>query len=175
MVWACQKSRAWFRHIAGELTLAEDGKIRAAFGERIKLDPTLEIALPPAIDLSGPYATRLRSTAGGKVLDRDVEIDYERTAADRAGSILPDHRHRVRCSAGLGDGDELRFLLLNGMGKVTVLIRNQPIDTAQVFVRQAKRGFDPRIGDAVELIAIDRLTAVDGLAERDRARSAGLA
>ena len=32
------------------------------------------------------------------------------------------------------------------MGKVTVLIRNQPIDTAQVFVRQAKRGFDPLMG-----------------------------
>ncbi len=74
MVYAYCRSRAFFRHIAGELTLAEDGKIRAAFGERIRLDPSVEIALPPGADLSGVYDARLRSKGGGKVLDRDVEI-----------------------------------------------------------------------------------------------------
>lgn len=75
MVFTYNKSRAWFRNIAGELTLAEESKIRAAFGERIKLDPTVEVILPPGVDLSGTYAARLRSKSGGKVLDRDVEID----------------------------------------------------------------------------------------------------
>lgn len=75
MVYVFRKSRAWFRNIAGELTLAEDGKIRAAFGERIKLDPAVEVALPPGVDLSGVYNARLKSKGGGKVLDRDVEID----------------------------------------------------------------------------------------------------
>lgn len=74
MVYAYCRSRAWFRNIAGELTLAEDGKIRAAFGERIKLDPAVEVVLPPGVDLSGVYPARLRAASGGKVLDRDVEI-----------------------------------------------------------------------------------------------------
>lgn len=75
MVFAYRRSRAWFRNIVGELTLAEEGKIRAAFGERIKLDTSVEIVLPPGVDLSGTYDARLRSKSGGKVLDRDVEID----------------------------------------------------------------------------------------------------
>lgn len=75
MVFAYNRSRAQFRNIAGELTLAEDGKIRAAFGERIRLAPTVEVILPGGTDLSGTYAARLRSKSGGKVLDRDVEIN----------------------------------------------------------------------------------------------------
>ena len=75
MVYAYCRSRAWFRNIAGELTLAEEGKIRAAFGERIRLGSTVEISLPAGVDLSGTYDARLRSKRDGtKVLDRDVEI-----------------------------------------------------------------------------------------------------
>lgn len=65
-----------FRNIAGELTLKEGNKIRAAFGERIRLEQgDIRINLPAGTPgLSGTYDARLRSASGGKKLDADLEI-----------------------------------------------------------------------------------------------------
>ena len=54
----CQK--VLFDNIAGELTLEEGGKIRAAFGERIKLSNNLKLRLPEGSSLSGTYKARTK-------------------------------------------------------------------------------------------------------------------
>lgn len=75
MVFLFNRRQVRFRHIAGELTLKEGGKIRAAFGERIKLDNNLTIRLPTGSPtLSGTYDARTRKANGGRKLDRDLEI-----------------------------------------------------------------------------------------------------
>ena len=76
MVFLFNERHVQFRNIAGELTLEEGNKIRAAFGERIKLTNDMKIRLPPqAESLSGKYKARLRTESGGiKKLDADIEI-----------------------------------------------------------------------------------------------------
>jgi hypothetical protein len=76
MVFLFNRKFVQFRNIAGELTLEEGSKIRAAFGERIKLDGGLAIKLPEgATSLSGTYDTRLKPAKDGtKKLDADLEI-----------------------------------------------------------------------------------------------------
>lgn len=74
MVFAYNETKVQFRNIAGELSLPENGKIRAYFGERIRLENGVEVNLPQGTDLSGTYSARLRSSGGGKKLDSDLEI-----------------------------------------------------------------------------------------------------
>lgn len=75
MVYLYNRRRVQFRNIAGELTLPEGGKIRAAFGERILLGSGLAVNVPAgAASLSGTYDARLASVADGKKLDADLEI-----------------------------------------------------------------------------------------------------
>lgn len=75
MVYLYNRRRVQFRNIAGELTLPEGGKIRAAFGERILLGSGLVVNVPAgAASLSGTYDARLASVADGKKLDADLEI-----------------------------------------------------------------------------------------------------
>lgn len=75
MVYLYNRRRVQFRHIAGELTLPEGGKVRAAFGERILLRNGFVVNLPAgAAPLSGVHNARLASVADGKKLDADVEI-----------------------------------------------------------------------------------------------------
>lgn len=76
MVFLFNQKYVQFRNIAGELTLEEGAKIRAAFGERILLEGGLTIRLPAgAASLSGTYPARLRTASGGiKKLDADLEI-----------------------------------------------------------------------------------------------------
>ena len=75
MVFLFNRLQVQFRNIAGELTLEEGGKIRAAFGERIKLDGGLSIRLPAGSpSLSGTYDARTRTASGSKKLDADLEI-----------------------------------------------------------------------------------------------------
>jgi len=75
MVFLYKQRHIQFRNIAGELTLKEDRKIRAAFGERIKLTGDLQIKLPAGSEsLSGTYNARLKSSSGKKKLDADLEI-----------------------------------------------------------------------------------------------------
>ncbi|MCK5516458.1 MAG: endonuclease/exonuclease/phosphatase family protein [Desulfobulbaceae bacterium] len=76
MVFLFNRRQVQFTHIAGELTLKEGGKIRAAFGERIKLSEDLKIRLPEgAPSLSGTYAARIKKAKdGSQKLNRDLEI-----------------------------------------------------------------------------------------------------
>jgi endonuclease/exonuclease/phosphatase family metal-dependent hydrolase len=74
MVFLYQPGKVKFRNIAGELTLPEGGKIRAAFGERILLSNGLQVNLPQGANLSGTYDARLKSSSAGKKLDADLEI-----------------------------------------------------------------------------------------------------
>jgi hypothetical protein len=75
MVFLFNHQQVRFRNIAGELTLPEGGKIRAAFGERIKLEGGLIVKLPPgAQSLSGTYDARTRKANGSRKLDADLEI-----------------------------------------------------------------------------------------------------
>lgn len=75
MVFLFNRKRVWFRNIAGELTLPEGGKIRAAFGERINLNNGLTVSLPPgAPSLSGTYSARTRKANGNRKLEADLEI-----------------------------------------------------------------------------------------------------
>jgi hypothetical protein len=75
MVFIFNRQRVRFRNIAGELTLKEGNKIRAAFGERIKLDDGLTLRLSPGTpSLSGTYDARTRKVNGTRKLDADLEI-----------------------------------------------------------------------------------------------------
>jgi hypothetical protein len=74
MVFLYNRRRVQFRNIAGELTLPDGKKVLAAFGERMRLQNGLKLALPAGTDLSGTY--RAKSRAAGSVfkLDEDLEI-----------------------------------------------------------------------------------------------------
>ena len=74
MVFMYNLQKVQFKDIAGELTLKEGSKIRAAFGERIKLENGLQVKLPNDVDLSGTYSARLKTRSGQKKLDADLEI-----------------------------------------------------------------------------------------------------
>jgi len=75
MVFLFNRQHVHFRNVAGELTLKEGAKIRAAFGERIRLDGGRQLELAEgAASLSGTYRARLKSASGGKKLDADLEI-----------------------------------------------------------------------------------------------------
>lgn len=76
MVFVFNRRKVQFTNIAGELTLPADAKIRAAFGERIKLENGIKVNLPAGtLDLSGVYSARLKTTSSGaKKLDADLEI-----------------------------------------------------------------------------------------------------
>lgn len=76
MVFVFNRRHAQFRNIAGELTLKEGGKIRAAFGERIRLEGGMQVRLPAgAASLSGTYDAHIRSAKdGSKMLGADLEI-----------------------------------------------------------------------------------------------------
>lgn len=76
MVFLYNIRRVHFRNIAGELTLKEGSKIRAAFGERLKLNEGLRVKTPPdKPTLSGTYEARIKTLKNGiRKLDRDLEI-----------------------------------------------------------------------------------------------------
>jgi len=87
MVYAWNSDRVRFRNIAGELTLAENEKIRAAFGERLKLENGAKLKLPAGTDLSGVYDAGLKKySATHKKLRKDLEI----TLPDGSSLELPD-------------------------------------------------------------------------------------
>lgn len=74
MVFLYNRKKVFFRNIAGELTLKEGGKVKAHFGERIKLEQGLNLKLPADIDISGVYKAKLKSTGSKKKLNADLEI-----------------------------------------------------------------------------------------------------
>ncbi len=75
MIFLFNRRKVQFRDIVGELTLKEGAKIKAAFGERIKLDTGMEVVLPNGSpSLSGTYDARLKTKNGVKKLSADLEI-----------------------------------------------------------------------------------------------------
>lgn len=74
MVFVFNQRKAYFQHIAGELTLPSGRKVLASFGERVLLRNECKLKLPDNVDLSGEYKARTK-TRGSKIkLDRDLEI-----------------------------------------------------------------------------------------------------
>lgn len=83
MVFVYNRRYAQFKNIAGELTLKEGAKIKAAFGERIVMKNDITAKMPnDKPTLSGTYKARLETKAGKKRLASDLEIDLP------PGSIL---------------------------------------------------------------------------------------
>lgn len=75
MVFLFNRQKAYFTHIAGELTLPEGGKVTAAFGERVRLENGMRLNLPAGANLGTDFDARMKSRAGGKhALDKDLEI-----------------------------------------------------------------------------------------------------
>lgn len=82
MIFLYNRRYVQFRNVAGELTLKEGGKVRAAFGERVLLE-AMKLKTPSSEPtLSGTYGARLKSFSGGKKLDADLEIPLP------SGSVL---------------------------------------------------------------------------------------
>lgn len=75
MVFVYNQQKVQFKNIAGELTLEEGNKIKAAFGERIKLENGLKLKLPAGVDLSGTYDASIESKGDLKALGADLEIE----------------------------------------------------------------------------------------------------
>ena len=75
MIFLFNRRHVQFRNIAGELTLKEGGKIRAAFGERVRLQDGTKLVLPEdAESLSGTYRARIKKSGEVRKLDADLEI-----------------------------------------------------------------------------------------------------
>ncbi|MEO1260767.1 MAG: endonuclease/exonuclease/phosphatase family protein [Bacteroidota bacterium] len=74
MVFLYNSDVVRFRHIAGELTLKENNKIRASFGERIKLENGVKLDLNGNPDLSGIYDAYTEKKNGRVRLKEDLEI-----------------------------------------------------------------------------------------------------
>jgi len=89
MVFLFNHRRVQFSNLAGEITLPEEGKIRAAFGERFKLQGDLRLRLPGnRPSLSGTYPARV---AKRTKLAADLEIPVPAGATVE----LPDGAHLV--------------------------------------------------------------------------------
>ena len=74
MVFLYNRDTVQFRNIAGELTLEENQKVKAAFGERLLLDNGLSLQLPLGTDLSGTYSAATERSGARTRLREDLEI-----------------------------------------------------------------------------------------------------
>lgn len=74
MVFIYNQRKAFFRNIAGELTLPTNHKILASFGERLKLGNGCSVLLPDGENLSGDYSAKTKTVNGKVKLDCDLEI-----------------------------------------------------------------------------------------------------
>lgn len=74
MVFLFNRNVVQFKNIAGELTLKENQKVRASFGERIKLEDGIKLDLNGNPDLSGIYEAATETKNGKVRLREDLEI-----------------------------------------------------------------------------------------------------
>ncbi|MBI1308208.1 MAG: endonuclease [Bacteroidetes bacterium] len=130
MVFLFNRSKVFFRNIAGELTLKEGGKIRASFGERIKLENGSEITLPSGMDLSGVYDAATETKSSKVVLREDLEI---RLPAN-SNLQLPDGSHLV-----LKKGTEI---IRPSAGKAKVTIPTGTVSGKTFGLRFPENTFD---------------------------------
>ncbi len=131
MIFLYNRRKVQFRNISGELTLPEGAKIRAAFGERIKLEHGLSLNLATtAPDLSGTYKVRLKTSGGNKKLNRDLEIPLppDTTLSVPIGSSLVIKKGTIVNSPG--------------KGKASVIIPRTDIDGTTYGLRFPENSFD---------------------------------
>ena len=131
MAFVFNQTKVRFRHIAGELTLKESGKVRAAFGERIHLNQNAKLRLPDNTDLSGTYDAYTEKKSDGRiVLAADLEID------------LPSG-----CTLDMPDGGKLALVKGTQIerpetGRATVVVPPVLADDETYRVRFAPNTFD---------------------------------
>ena len=130
MVFLYNRNVVFFRNIAGELTLKENAKIRASFGERIRLENGVKVTLPQGTNLSGTYDAYTK-TSGTKVkLKEDLEIP------------LPQN-----CTLSIPNGSSLvvkkgQEIIRPENGKATVTIPKPTIEGAEYGLRFPENSFD---------------------------------
>lgn len=130
MVFLHDRNKVHFQNIAGELTLDDGAKIRAAFGERIKLENGLSLNLPANTNLSGTYDARLKTSNSQKKLDLDLEIP------------LPQN-----CTLDVPGGSKLTItkgtnVISPGRGKATVAIPQGAVNGSNFRLRFPENSFD---------------------------------
>jgi hypothetical protein len=131
MVFLYNRNKVFFRNIAGELTLKENAKIRASFGERIKLENGVQIDLNSAVDLSGTYDAYTEKKSNGTIkLKEDLEIPLPSNST----LTIPDGASLV-----LKKGQEI---IRPENGKATVTIPTPIIAGKQYGLRFPENSFD---------------------------------
>lgn len=138
MVFLFNRRQVQFRNIAGELTLQEGGKIRAAFGERIKLDNGLTVRLPEGSPpLSGTYDARTRKANGARKLDADLEIPLPPNSILElpVGSSLVVTKNSVVTSPSRGKASVTIPFVIRGEGYRIRFPENSFDDSLRQFAR----------------------------------------
>ena len=130
MVFLYNRNTVFFRNIAGELTLKENAKIRASFGERIKLENGIKVTLPGATDLSGTYDAYTKKDGAKIKLKEDLEIPLPPNTT----LSIPDGSSMV-----LKKGQEI---IRPQNGKATVTIPNPIVEGEQYGLRFPENSFD---------------------------------
>lgn len=75
MVFVYNKSKVWFRNIAGELTLSGASRITYPHEERLSFDKSLELQLPAGKSLASPAEVETRKRGGKHYLTKEAVID----------------------------------------------------------------------------------------------------
>ena len=130
MVFLYNTQFVHFRNIAGELTLREGGKIRASFGERVRLENGLVAKIPPGTDISGTYNAYTTSRNGKNYLEEDLEIP-----------LPPGSKLQIPEGSGLvlKKGAEI---VKPSKGKATVQVPQAQIQGKEYALRFPENSFD---------------------------------
>ena len=130
MAFLYNRNHVYFRNIAGELTLKEGGKIRASFGERVRLERGIKVKLPASVDLSGTYDAYTETKDGIVRLKEDLEIP------------LPNN-----CKMEIPDGSSLvlkkgQEIIRPRIGEATVTVPTDTVEGEQYGLRFPENSFD---------------------------------
>jgi hypothetical protein len=75
MVFLFNRDKAWFRNVAGELTLPNGQQVTDPFGDRFKVEGGARLELGPGEVLASPTGLKIGTLASGKTkIEEDVEI-----------------------------------------------------------------------------------------------------
>ncbi len=119
-----------FRNIAGELTLEENQKVKAYFGERVKLENGIKLDLGGHPDLSGIYEAATETKSRKVQLRDDLEIPLP----ENCKLDLP-----KGCYLAVKKGTEI---LRPEMGKAQVSIPAGQVEGAEFALRFPENSFD---------------------------------
>ncbi len=136
MVFLYNRDYVSFRNIAGELTLQENDKVRASFGERIKLTNGININLNEAID--GTFKGRVEKNKGGYRLSADLEIPLQKSSNIKipTSSFLT-----IKKGTKIASNEKVS-LSRGGRGKLKVEVHQSTIQGANYAVRLPENSFD---------------------------------